>query len=217
VEQLRTTLAPLTDWLPPEVRDKLPVEAWWGIFAVAALLGLLLLFTLLRALGRALFGGRRLPAELPQEPVEDLATYPPPPQARGEWDLWVYHLPARLRLVVAAPAGKYADVDATAVERLLDAVLPGLGATAARDRASIRIWPPQLSKEGFAASFIRRTRRPEPDGQPSHWVLVAGKAMAGPQAVLLGLALWTDEPSNLGRVYLEPHQWFDVLRLRDRR
>jgi hypothetical protein len=30
----------------------------------------------------------------------------------------------------------------------------------------------------------------------------------------LGFGLWADEPNNLGRLTLQPHQWLDVIRLR---
>jgi hypothetical protein len=217
MESLRSFLAPLTDWMPAELRDKLPLEAWWGIYAAATLLALILVILAFRGLVRALFGGRRQPESVEQEPIEDLARFPPLPPLRPGRRLWVYHAPARVRLVVAAPAGKVADLDATAVEALLDAVLPGLGTTATRDHARIRTWPPQLSRDGFIASFHRRTRKPDPDGQASHWVLVAGKAQVGPKPVLLGLALWTEEPTTLGSLHLDAHQWFDALRMRDER
>jgi hypothetical protein len=54
----------------------------------------------------------------------------------------------------------------------------------------------------------------EPDDQPSRWVLVAGRALGGRQPVMLGLGLWAEQPSTVGRLNLEPHQWLDVLRLR---
>jgi hypothetical protein len=106
------------------------------------------------------------------------------------------------------------EVDATAIEKLLDRILPGLGAIAARDRPHIRVWPQQLSHQGFIAAFHRCTPKHEPDGEPSRWVLIAGRALLGRQSILLGLGLWSDEPGTIGRVNLEPHQWLDVLRLR---
>jgi hypothetical protein len=105
-------------------------------------------------------------------------------------------------------------VDATAVEKLLERVLPGLGAVAAHDRPKIRVWPAQLSEQGFATTFHRCTVKREPEGEPSRWVLLAGRALAGRQPVLIGLGLWADEPSTVGRLTLNPHQWLDVLRLR---
>jgi hypothetical protein len=44
-------------------------------------------------------------------------------------------------------------------------------------------------------------------------VLLAGRAQGGGQALFLGLGLFSDEPTTLGRMNLEPHQWLDVLRL----
>ena len=120
----------------------------------------------------------------------------------------------RLRLVVVAPPGKDAEVDALAVEKLLDATLPGLGGIAANDKPRIRVWPKQLSQQGFVATFHRCTLRSEPEGEPSRWILVVGRAMVGRQAVLLGLGLWAGEANTIGRLTLEPHQWLDVLRLR---
>ncbi len=130
-----------------------------------------------------------------------------------QW-LYIYHLPVRLRLVVVAPPGKDAEVDALAVEKLLDAILPGLGAIAANDRPRIRVWPRQLSHQGFLATFHRCTIRGEPEGEPSRWILVVGRAGLGKQPVLLGLGLWAREANTIGRLTLEPHQWLDVLRLR---
>jgi len=132
----------------------------------------------------------------------------------GGVDLTVYHVAVRLRLVVLAGAGKEADVDATAVEKLLERVVPGLGAIAQRDRPRIRVWPWQRSQQGFVAAFHRCTIKGEPEGQPSRWVLVGGRAKVGGQPVLLGLGLWAERPNDFGRLTLEPHQWLDVLRLR---
>jgi hypothetical protein len=119
-----------------------------------------------------------------------------------------------LRLVVVAPSGREGDVDATAVEKLLDRIVPGLGGVARNDRPRIRVWPAQLSQQGFNAAFHRCTPKREGEGQPSRWVLVAGRAVVGRQPVMLGLGLWAEEPGTIGRLSLEPHQWLDVVRLR---
>src|SRR4051812_24691540 len=103
-------LAPLTDWLPPEVRPVLPAEAWWLVLLVLALLALLLAGRLLRALGhalgRALFRRRRpdWDAAVCGTPLEALA--PAGGRTGPPAGLSVYHTPARLRLVVLAPGGK---------------------------------------------------------------------------------------------------------------
>jgi hypothetical protein len=216
MDTLRAYLAPLTDWMPPALRNLLDVEVWWLIFLALALLVLLLLGLMLRRLWRALF--RRDPLrDWERERREDLEACPLPTRPPGDQILYAYHLPVRLRLVIVAPPGKEGNVDATAVEKLLDRVVPGLGAMAARDRPRIRVWPQQLSQQGFVTTFHRCTLKREPEGEPSRWVLLAGRALLGRQPLLLGLGLWTEEPCTIGRGQLEPPQWLDVLRLRPAR
>jgi hypothetical protein len=214
MDDIRSFLSPLTDWMPPELRGLLDVEVWWLIELTVALLLLLVLGLLARAVWRAVFGRREQQEEWDRNLRVQLDECPLPVRAPGLRWLYIYHLPVRLRLVVLAPPGKDAEVDALAVERLLDGVLPGLGGIAANDRPKIRVWPTQLSRKGFTAVFHRCTVKTEPEGQPSRWVLVAGRAMLGRQPVLLGLGLWAGEPNTIGRLTLEPHQWLDVLRLR---
>jgi hypothetical protein len=214
MDELRKTLAPLTDWMPSSLRDRLDVEVWWLIFAVVALVVLLIAGVLVRSLWRKLFARKQAKPDWDRDLRLDLNECPLPVRPEGGRLLTVYHVPARLRLVVLAPGGKEVDVDATAVEKLLDRVVPGLGEMAARDRPRIRVWPPQLSHQGFLAAFQRHTVKPVAEGEPSRWVLVSGRALLGRQSLLLGLGLWADEPNALGRITLEPHQWLDVLRLR---
>lgn len=214
MEEVRTALAPLTDWLPDEIRRLLDVEVWWLIFLTAALALLLLLGLVLRALGRALFRRRKPAPDWERDLRENLDECPLPVRPPGSRGLYVYHLPVRLRLVIVAPAGKESDVDATAVEKLLDRIVPGLGNVARNDRPCIRVWPPQLSQQGFLVLFHRCTATPEGEGEPSRWVFVAGRVVVSKQPVLVGLGLWADEPNAVGRVNLEARQWLDVLRLR---
>src|SRR4051794_3173444 len=139
MDEIRKALAPLTDWMPDDVRGRLDVEVWWLLFLVLALVVLLLAGLLVRGLWRSLFGRRRTAWDRESDLCENLAECPLPVAPEGDRVLTVYHLPVRLRLVVVAPAGKEADVDATAVEQLLERVVPGLGAVAARDRPRIRV------------------------------------------------------------------------------
>jgi hypothetical protein len=214
MDDIRTALRPLTDWMPAEIRDLLNVEVWWLIELTVALLLLLLIGMLLRALGRALFGRKPKKRDWDKELRIELRKCPLPVRPAGDRRLFVYHLPVRLRLVVVAPRGMESHVDAIAVERLLDRVLPGLGEIAANDKPRVRVWPAQLSEQGFANTFHRCTLKPEREGEPSRWLLIAGRATAGKQPVLLGLGLWADEAGTVGRMTLEPHQWLDVVRLR---
>jgi hypothetical protein len=207
----------LDEWvsqLPPGVRSFLEQGGWWLIGAIMALLGLLVFFGMLRFVWRSIFAGRRRPfLESEQEFVVNLEECPlsaAPPQER---QLTVYHVPVRMRMVVVAPVGREADLDAIAVEKLLDLVIPGLGDIARWDHPRIRVWPSPMSNVGFGIAFHRRMRKPETDGNPSQWVLVAGRAQVGRMPMMIGLALWADKPNMLGHINLEPHQWLDVLRL----
>jgi hypothetical protein len=216
MEEIKRILSPFTETLPPGVRDFLDAGGWWVVLGVVGLVVLLLLWALVDRLIRALFSRRKaIPEESDAKFQENLADYPPLSQVPGDRLLTLYHLPVRLRLVVVAPLGTETSVDGTAIPQLLDRIVPGLGAFAVLEQARIRVWPPQLSQQGFTVAFHRRTRRPEPQNQPSHWMLASGRANVGGQAVLLGVGLWTDEPTTIGRVSLDMYQWLDVLRIKN--
>jgi hypothetical protein len=44
-------------------------------------------------------------------------------------------------------------------------------------------------------------------------VRVAGQARVGSQPVLLGLALYADDPTRLDQVVLQPNDWTEALRV----
>jgi hypothetical protein len=199
----------LHDLLPEGgARDFVDQGGWLLVLAGVAVVVLLILVVLV---GRMF---RRRPAPDPEAGLrENVADYPPPPAA-GSRRLTVESYPARLRLVVIAPVGKVAQVDADKAEPLLEHVLRGLGTVARQDRPRVRVWPPQLSHQGFAVKFHRLTQTPDPDGRPSHWTLLAGRAKVGQHFLLLGMAVWTEEPTTLGRLTLEPERWPEVLRVK---
>ena len=64
---------------------------------------------------------------------------------------------------------------------------------------------------GIPASVPWATR---PGSAARPFALVAGRAQVGRQTILLGLALWLDQPTALNPVVLEPHQWLDVVRIK---
>ncbi|HKI34115.1 MAG TPA: hypothetical protein VKA46_19840 [Gemmataceae bacterium] len=208
--------APFADSSDPldQLQSILPdgVPAWAVVAGVGVLL-LIVLLLLVRKLWRALFGRAKESDAWDRELDVNLDECPLPTRPVGQRQLTVYHQPARLRLVVVAGVGREATIDATAVEKLLDKVVPGLGAAAQTDRPRVRVWPPQMSHHGFTAAFHRHTRKAAGRGEPSRWVLLAGRAQAGRQPVMVGLGLWADEPNTIDRVNLEQHQWLDVLRL----
>jgi hypothetical protein len=211
MDAIQEKLQPLIDLLPETVRPY-----WWGFFLVAGLLVVLILLGLIGGLFRRVFGKRKAaPEDWAKKLREDLSSYPPPASPPGKNRLTVYHVPVRIRLVVLAPAGKETEIGSSQAEALLNRVIPGLGNAASHDRPRVRVWPPQLSQQGFATAFFRHTITGTKEGQPSPWVLVAGRSQFNSPALLLGLALWADQPNNLGHVSLEPHQWLDVLRIKE--
>jgi hypothetical protein len=202
----------LTDLLPQAARDFLDAGGWYLVLAVAGVLVLVVVGLVLRSLAR-LF--TRKPPPAPEADLrEDLAEYPPAPGQAGPRRLLVQGTPARVRLVVLAPVGKQASVSAGQAEQLLEHVVRGLGGVCQHDKPRVRVWPPQLSVEGFGHKFHRYTAKPEGEGQPSRWALVAGKARVGPSYILVGLAMQTDEEQTLPPMVLEPQQWNEVLRIK---
>jgi hypothetical protein len=203
---------PLIESLPPGGQEFMNSGGWLLVAAGVGLIALLIIWLLLRSVVRGK-GRRRRPAEA--EWTEDLTAYPPPPALWGSQRLSVYDLPVRLRLVVAAPLGlEGADVKPEQVPWLLDQVVPGLGAIVRSDRPRVRVWPMQLSKEGFAAAFRRRTMTSEERG-PSRWVLLMGRMIVDRRPVALGLAFLANQDNTLGRITLEqPHEWMAVIRVK---
>jgi hypothetical protein len=144
--------------------------------------------------------------------LEDLSAYPSPPPRKSQRRLTVQGRPSRIRLIVVAPVGKRDLREFGEPEDLLNRVVHGLGDVAREDRPRIRMWPPQLSKEGFAPSFIRNTRRPDGAEGP-HWTFLAGPAKAGEVQILLGMAVWSEETTYAPQQSLEPSQWAVLLRV----
>jgi hypothetical protein len=198
---LLAVLPPAQD-LPDVAKDKNNLILYGG--AAAAVVVVLLVLVALRR------GRRRGGPE--SGLAENLATYPPPPKA-GDYLVTVMTQPSRLRLVVLAPIGKK---PLGAPETVLEEVVRSLGDAAVDDKPRIRTWPAQLSKQGFAPTFFRLTKRPDPEGKPSRWVLLAGPARAGATPVLLGLAVLLDTPSRLGLMTMDELQWPEVLRVQTR-
>ena len=181
------------------------------------LLGLLIgsactVVTVLLLIAYFLFRGGQKPAEPATGLLEALAAYPPPP-LKPNRRLTVHGRPKRLRLVVVAPVGKRDLREFGEIEDILNRVCRGLGDLAKEDKARLRTWPPQLSSTGFAPTFFRNTRTPEDTQEAAHWSLLAGPAKMGDVPILLGLAVWSEETSDMKQLSLTPPQWNEVLRI----
>jgi hypothetical protein len=204
MDAIKSALEPITNLLPEGAREI-------GVWVVLVVL-ILLIVGLLSVVSRALFGRKPKADKGWEKDVIELESCPLPPPAMGRGRLTVFNVPARLRLVVVAPVGRDHQITEAMATRLLDHVVPGLWAVAETDRPLIRIWPPQLSHEGFSNTFHRCTAKPEPENAPSRWVLLAGRAMVGKQPVLLGLGAWADQPNVIGRKILDPEDWLGRIR-----
>jgi hypothetical protein len=164
-------------------------------------------FMVVRALGR------QKPGFDPDAGLaENLADYPPAPAA-GTHRLTFEGLPVRLRLAIIATAGKLTQINVEMAEGILQAVFHGLGEVADLDQPRIRIWPAQLSQDGFAPKFFDNVHRTERTGQPSRRIFVAGPARAGQKVILLGLALETTDLTARGNVRMDADKWTDKLRV----
>jgi hypothetical protein len=144
--------------------------------------------------------------------MEDLEDLPPPPARKAPRPLTVQGQPVRLRLLILAPVGRKEAASDDEVEPMLEKVVRGLGQVARYDQPQIKAWPLGMSKVGFTPMFFRRMVRPQPAGQPSHWILLAGQARAGTEQVLLGLALWSDARTTMGNIAVKPDEWTHLLR-----
>lgn len=206
----------LLDASPEPIKTFLENGGWYGVLGVAGLLVLLVVWGLLSRLLGGLFGRRKRETGSEDDLQEDVTALPPPPPATGDRRLTVEGVPVRVRLVVVAPAGRGYDINPGTIPQLLDRVLMGLGGFVEHDKPQIRIWPFQLSYEGFASKFHRNTPKPEGEDDPSPWVMVAGRARLGGNSVLIGLVLKAVKPTTVGRKTLEAHEWDEVLRIRTR-
>lgn len=206
-----TFFKPLVERLPPDLRLFMDAGGWVVVVAV----GGLILLVIMAAFLRRLFRKPRRPAKKTPILDEELASYPPPPALWGEQRLTIYGLPVRLRLVVVAPLGYEAgEITPDQVEAILGLTLPGLGQMVRADKPRIRVWPTQMSYQGFFAAFRRHTLLPDPENQLSRWVLAMGRTFFERRPLVIGLVLLADQETPINRVALEqPHQWVEAMRV----
>jgi hypothetical protein len=196
------------------------VQSWWQSDSAGFVLagGCALLLIVLVLVFRRLLQRRRVQAK-DTKLVERLAEYPPPPPLQNaDKRAAVHNLPVRFRLVVAAPLGREAEnMPMEDVDFLLDGIVPDLPAHAKADLPRIRVWPTQLSHQGFIAAFRRNTQLPHPEARSSQWILLVGKVLFEGKPFGLGLALLADKVNTLGTIVVQhPHEWMGILRISER-
>jgi hypothetical protein len=208
MEKIEEFLRPAIDLLPEQLR-----EYWLVLIGLAALVVLLPLAWYKRHQIRRLIGLQPRPIKEPPKVDEDIAQFVPPPGLPGTRRVFIEGVPSRLRMVVVASLGKGEPIPESAAYDYLDQIRWGLGAIARQDQATVRSWPVQISANGFPAVFHRSMHKPEPYGEPSHWVLIAGSTPPRPRSILLGLALYTDDSTLIGNLVMEPGDWVKALHI----
>ena len=202
---------------PQIVRDILPESMREYALYITLGLGLavsLIVLLLLVAIVRFFFRGKGKKA--PKEPglSENLDEYPELTKTSGDRQLRAEGVPARLRLVVVAPAGTASDVDVDELEDVLEKLIPGLGDIYKHDRPRVKDWPTQVSYQGFANHFHKNMLTGGAEGEQTRWILVAGRVKVGKRQVMLGVALQTIKPNTIGRRTVDAHEWAGILRVR---
>jgi hypothetical protein len=208
----------ILQWIQAHLPAPLAALPGWLVLLISLgilLIGALAVLAVLAVFIRVVFGRKKAKPQTPSL-EEDLATYPPAPTSSGDRRLMVEGVPVRLRLVAIAPAGKQSEFDPEQLEATLEQILPGLGQVCKYDKPRVRVWPMQVSYEGFAKHFHRNTLVPHIEGGLSPWVVVAGRAKLGKNQVMVGLAMQAIKPTTVGRLTLEAHEWESKLRVRVR-
>ncbi|QVL30541.1 hypothetical protein KIH39_16990 [Telmatocola sphagniphila] len=153
------------------------------------------------------FGGPRTPPDLESGLRENLKEFPPPPAA-GQRTLIFNGLETRIRLIVVAPQGKQKQtITAQDVPNLMGDLLRGLQSVVKSDKPRIKVWPTQLSIDGFAPTFHRLVASPDADKAKSKWIRIAGPVKIGGINYLVGMALWSAEATKIGKVIMQPTSW----------
>jgi hypothetical protein len=95
----------------------------------------------------------------------------------------------------------------------MDQIVPGLRATVAAHGTQIKLWPPQLSTQGFAHALVAEIPLPGNRGRGTPWCSLAGRFAADGRAFLAGLVMRADGANNLSLSVLEREtQWLELLR-----
>ncbi len=138
------------------------------------------------------------------------------PPERGP-SLRLYNVPVRCAMLVLAPVGRGAvQPAAEKIGEVIDQVVPGLASVAEAHRTSIKVWPAQLSSQGFLHQFSVNVGLPGDAGKGTPWSSVCGRFEAQSVPFLVGLLFCAARPNGLGQFLVEREtQWPDMLRVVD--
>ena len=202
-----------------QILDRVGLSIGQLVAVILAAIGLIVVLGWMRRLRRP--KPKQQPAPDLSIDVTQLGEAGPPPTGPS---VELYHLPMRLAALVIAPTGRGSDLDGSdladedRLTALADQIVPGFGAVVAAHGPVVRIWPAQLSSQGFANSFFAQARLPGNEGKSTPWCAVAGRFETDGQKFLAGLVLRAQAANNLSHVVVEREsQWMDLLRVRLKR
>lgn len=133
----------------------------------------------------------------------------------GPLSVEIYGTPVRIVVLILAPVGRE-GVAPTVPEfvKVMEQLVPGFAKAVIRDQPMIRIWPGQLSSQGFANSFFNNVPLPGKRGKGTPWCCLAGKFTAMDQQYLTGIVCCGNSNNALGQYVIQHEgQWNDVLRV----
>jgi hypothetical protein len=181
--------------------------------AIAVALAAWVVWRTSRTVFKRLFG-RRHSAATAQKPDIDLQELAPAGPPSVGPSLEIYHVPARLVVLVLAPVGRGSVLPSRdRWPHIVDQIALGLAAVMASHRTRVILWQPQLSTQGFARALFADMPLPGNRGKGTPWCAVAGRFTADNQAFLAGMILRAASPNNLSQIMLEREtQWLELLR-----
>jgi hypothetical protein len=208
------SLRPVTRHLPLPAQDFLDSGGW--LIALAGLAGLVIAWPRVHRKRKHYIARKQKPLHAREEAEEHLGFIGDALTALGPKQVLVKGQAARLRLLVLAPSiGSSGRIAPERVVELLDELLPGLSKVAKHDSPRVEAWNDGQTHEGFRRRLAKRMRAPEPEGQPSHWIVVSGEAATAKSPVFIGMAFFSKEATAMRTVEAAAGHWREVLAIRD--
>jgi len=182
------------------------------MYAAIAVAGLVVLYILYRILR----GKKQAPDQRVADQGIDVATLGSDPVPSAAAQLEFYHLPVRLAALVLAPAGRLGNLPPPGdLNRVYDAIVPGLARVVATHKPLIRRWSGQLSVKGFAHVVFQKCPLPGDNGKATPWSTIAGVAEFDGQPLMAGLILRAESSNSHGQqIVNEAHAWLDRVRVK---
>lgn len=130
--------------------------------------------------------------------------------------LELLNVPVRIAAIIVAPVGRATAAPSNGeVLKILDDIVPKLGAVAKRHQPRIVHWPFQISAQGFANNFFTNVRLPGNKGKGSPWCSMSGRCESDDHKYMIGLVFCADAQNGLGQLIVErDSQWLDMLRVK---